>query len=45
MPLPEGVKPIDCKWLFRIKDGISEDDPPKYKSRLIAKGFFTEGGD
>ncbi|RVW18012.1 Retrovirus-related Pol polyprotein from transposon TNT 1-94 [Vitis vinifera] len=22
VPLPEGVKPVDCKWLFKIKDGI-----------------------
>ena len=44
VPLPEGVKPVDCKWLFRIKDGISEDDPPKYKLRLVARGFSQKEG-
>ncbi|RVW64151.1 Retrovirus-related Pol polyprotein from transposon TNT 1-94 [Vitis vinifera] len=44
VPLPEGVKPVDCKWLFKIKDGISEDEPPKYKSRLVAKGFSQKEG-
>ncbi|RVW63516.1 Retrovirus-related Pol polyprotein from transposon TNT 1-94 [Vitis vinifera] len=40
----ERVKPVDCKWLFKIKDGISEDEPPKYKSRLVAKGFSQKEG-
>ncbi|RVW38700.1 Retrovirus-related Pol polyprotein from transposon TNT 1-94 [Vitis vinifera] len=44
VPLPERVKPVDCKWLFKIKDGISEDEPPKYKSRLVAKGFSQKEG-
>ncbi|RVW79759.1 Retrovirus-related Pol polyprotein from transposon TNT 1-94 [Vitis vinifera] len=44
VPLPEGVKPVDCKWLFKIKDGISKDEPPKYKSRLVAKGFSQKEG-
>ncbi|RVW84134.1 Retrovirus-related Pol polyprotein from transposon TNT 1-94 [Vitis vinifera] len=44
VPLPEGVKPVDCKWIFKIKDGISEDEPPKYKSRLVAKGFSQKEG-
>ncbi|RVW53628.1 Retrovirus-related Pol polyprotein from transposon TNT 1-94 [Vitis vinifera] len=44
VPLPKGVKPVDCKWLFKIKDGISEDEPPKYKSRLVAKGFSQKEG-
>ncbi|KAL6322459.1 hypothetical protein AAG906_008114 [Vitis piasezkii] len=39
VPLHEGVKHIDCKWLFKIKDGISEDEPPKYKSRLSLYGL------
>ncbi|RVW26889.1 Retrovirus-related Pol polyprotein from transposon TNT 1-94 [Vitis vinifera] len=38
------MKPVDCKWLFKIKDGISEDEPPKYKSRLVAKGFSQKEG-
>ena len=36
--LPEGLKPISCKWIFKTKSdskGITE----RYKARLVAKGF------
>lgn len=36
--LPDGVKPIGVKWVFKTKldaDGQVE----KYKARLIAKGY------
>jgi Reverse transcriptase (RNA-dependent DNA polymerase) len=36
--LPEGVKPIDCKWIFKIKND-SEGNAKRYKARLIAKRF------
>ncbi|PKI62829.1 hypothetical protein CRG98_016780 [Punica granatum] len=43
--LPPGKRPIDCKWVFKIKrraDGSVEC----YKARLIAKGFtLVEGVD
>ncbi|GAA0145388.1 transmembrane signal receptor [Lithospermum erythrorhizon] len=43
--LPLGVKPIGCKWVFRIKrkhDGTID----KYKARLVVKGYSqTEGID
>ena len=35
---PEGVKPIQCKWIFKRK--IDADGSPTiYKARLVAKGF------
>ena len=36
--LPEGVRPIGCKWIFKKKidmDGIVHT----YKARLVAKGY------
>ena len=35
---PEGINPIECKWVFKKK--IDMDGKVKtYKARLIAKGF------
>lgn len=36
--LPNGCKPVGCKWAFRVKykpDGTVE----RYKARLVAKGY------
>eukprot|EP00253_Pinus_taeda_P007650 PITA_07650 len=40
---PAGVKPIGCKWVYKIKykaDGSLD----KYKARLIAKGYAQKEG-
>ena len=40
---PRGVKPIGCKWVYRIKykaDGSID----KYKERLVAKGYSQQEG-
>ena len=40
--LPQGVKPIDCKWVYKRKrvDGKVET----YKARLMAKGYSEKSG-
>ena len=38
VPLPKGVKPIGCKWIFKTKRD-SKGDVERYKMRLVAKGF------
>ena len=41
--LPQGRKPIGCRWVFKIKhhaDGSIE----RYKARLVAKGYSQQAG-
>lgn len=43
VPLPHGKKPIDCKWVYKVKlksDGTLE----RYKAWLVAKGYTQEYG-
>ena len=41
--LPEGRKPVECKWIFKIKRG-SDGSIKRYKARLVAKGFSEKHG-
>ncbi|GKC38890.1 retrotransposon protein, putative, ty1-copia subclass, partial [Tanacetum coccineum] len=36
---PVGQKLVSCKWLFKIKEGIEGVQKPRYKARLVARGF------
>ncbi|GJY19058.1 retrotransposon protein, putative, ty1-copia subclass [Tanacetum coccineum] len=36
---PPGQKLISCKWLYKIKEGIEGVQKPRYKARLVARGF------
>jgi Reverse transcriptase (RNA-dependent DNA polymerase) len=38
VPLPEGMKSIGCKWIFKTKKD-SEGNVERYKVRLVAKRF------
>jgi hypothetical protein len=43
VPLPQGRKPVGCKWVFKKKyrpDGSID----KYKARLVAKGYSQKEG-
>ena len=41
--LPEGVKPIGCKWIFKRKRGV-DGKVETYKARLVAKGYRQRYG-
>ncbi|MCO5551501.1 hypothetical protein L7F22_005005 [Adiantum nelumboides] len=41
--LPQGKQPLPCKWVYK-KKYTTEDPGPKYKVRLVAKGFKQKKG-
>lgn len=41
--LPEGKKPIGCKWIFKTKRD-SNGNVSRYKARLVAKGYTQKEG-
>jgi hypothetical protein len=43
VPLPNGTKPISCKWVFTIKHGV-DGEIERYKARLVARGFTQTFG-
>ena len=40
---PANVKPIGCKWVYRIKYN-QNGELEKYKAQLVAKGFSQQEG-
>ena len=42
VPLPPDKRALPCKWVFKKK--LTGDALPRYKARLIAKGFKQEKG-
>nr|GEX76692.1 putative nuclease HARBI1 [Tanacetum cinerariifolium] len=36
---PDGKKLVSYKWLYKIKEGIKGIHKPRYKARLVARGF------
>ena len=42
--LPKGKKAIGCKWIYKYKPGIPGVEDPRYKSRLVAKGYSQKEG-
>nr|GEW17525.1 putative RNA-directed DNA polymerase [Tanacetum cinerariifolium] len=41
---PPGQKLVSCKWLYKIKEGIEGIRKPRYKARLVARGFTQRAG-
>src|SRR4051812_1468494 len=43
VPLPPGVRPVSCKWIYKVKTKI-DGSVDRYKARLVARGFTHEDG-
>ncbi|KAD4178669.1 hypothetical protein E3N88_27260 [Mikania micrantha] len=41
---PNNQKLVDCKWIYKLKEGIEGVVEPRYKARLVAKGFTQREG-
>ena len=41
---PENQKLVGFKWIFKRKKGILGKEAPRYKVRLVAKGFTQQLG-
>jgi Reverse transcriptase (RNA-dependent DNA polymerase)/gag-polypeptide of LTR copia-type/GAG-pre-integrase domain/Integrase core domain len=41
--LPAGRKPMDCKWIYKVKRNVT-GEVDRYKARLVAKGYTQQYG-
>ena len=39
VPKPKDKCLVGCKWIYKVKKGTSGNEPIRFKTRLVAKGF------
>jgi len=44
VPRPKDKSIMGCKWIYKVKEGISDSEPIWFKARLVAKGFTQKEG-
>ena len=44
VPRPEKQRVIGCKWIYKYKEGIPGIEDPRFKARLVGKGFTQVEG-
>ena len=37
--LPKGKRAIGCKWVYKKKEAVLENEGEKFEVRLVAKGY------
>ena len=41
---PKNRRIVGCKWIYRIKEGMSAAEPRRFKARLVVKGYTQMEG-
>ncbi|KAH9659557.1 ribosome biogenesis protein bms1 [Citrus sinensis] len=41
---PGNRRIVGCKWIFRVKDGLTTTEPRRFKARLVTKGYTQRAG-
>lgn len=41
---PPNQKLVGCKWLYKLKETVNQEEPYWYKARLVTKGFTQREG-
>ena len=41
---PKDQKLVGCRWIFKLKPGIPGVEAPRFKGRVVAKGYSREEG-
>jgi len=36
---PKTKKAVRCKWVYKLKEGATPNEKPRYKARLVAKDY------
>lgn len=39
-----GARPIHCNWIFKVKELVSLIDQPRFRVRLVVKGYIQKEG-
>lgn len=43
VPKPKDKPMVRCKWVYKVKKGITKIEPLRYKARWVAKEYTKKG--
>ncbi|KAH9668238.1 hypothetical protein KPL70_021339 [Citrus sinensis] len=41
---PSNRRVVGCKWIYKVKEGLTQTEPRRFKARLVAKGYTQKEG-